>query len=49
MTTARRAQEPTPDTFADSFSSVLHAPGPDPERKSKLALYALLVGQWECT
>src|SRR5688572_33310286 len=47
MKTARRAQEPTPDLFANSFASVLHAPGPDPERKSKLALYAFLVGQWE--
>lgn len=47
MTTARRAPQPTPDTFGDSFSNVLHAPGPDPERKSKLALYAWLVGQWE--
>lgn len=47
MTNARRAQEPTPDLFTNSFASVLHAPGPDPERKSKLGLYAFLVGQWE--
>jgi hypothetical protein len=47
MKTARRAQEPAPDLFTNSFASVLHAPGPDPVRKSKLALYGFLVGQWE--
>jgi hypothetical protein len=47
MTTARRAQEPTPDLLTNSFASVLHASGPDAELKSKLGLYAWLVGQWE--
>ena len=47
MTTARRAQQANPDPIVNSFSNVLHATGPDPERKSKLALYAFLVGQWE--
>ena len=47
MTTARRAQQPDTDSFANSFANALHASGPDPERKSKLALYAFLVGQWE--
>ena len=32
---------------SNSFASVLHATGPDAERKSKLALYAFLVGHWE--
>ena len=30
----------------DSFPEILHAAGPDPERESKLALYAWLIGQW---
>ena len=30
-----------------SFSQVLHAGGPDPERASKLALYSWIVGGWE--
>jgi hypothetical protein len=30
-----------------SFASVLHADGPDPERTSKLALFAWLVGGWD--
>ena len=30
-----------------SFALVLHADGPDLERKAKLELYAWLVGQWE--
>jgi hypothetical protein len=47
MTAARRAQRRETDPAATSFAHVLHAPGPDPERKSKLALYAFLVGHWE--
>lgn len=47
MTSARRAHQANADPIATSFSSVLHAPGPDPARKSNLALYAWLVGQWE--
>jgi hypothetical protein len=30
-----------------SFSQVLHADGPDPERASKLALYSWIIGGWE--
>ena len=47
MTTARRAQQPKPDTFASSFSNILHAAGPETERKSKLTPYTFLVSQWE--
>jgi hypothetical protein len=46
MTAVRRAQHSRRDAAATSFADVLHSPGPDPERKSKLALYAFLVGQW---
>jgi hypothetical protein len=30
-----------------AFAEVLHASGPDPERASKLELYAWLVGRWD--
>jgi hypothetical protein len=30
-----------------TFAGVLHADGADPQRKTKLGLYAWLVGQWE--
>ena len=36
-----------PSSVATSFSRVLHAEDPDPERKAKLGLYAWIVGQWE--
>jgi hypothetical protein len=47
MTAPRRAQRPDTDSLETSLSRVLHAPGPDPERSSKLALYAWLVGHWK--
>lgn len=47
MTSVRHAQQSPSDTFANSFTRVLHASGPDTERESRLALYAFLVGQWE--
>ena len=49
MAVTRRARRPDPvaDPVDTSFAHVLHAPGPDPERKSKLALYAWLVGHWK--
>jgi hypothetical protein len=49
MTAPRRAQrsEPAADPIDTSFAHILHSPGPDPERKSKLALYAWLVGHWK--
>lgn len=46
MTIPRRARQ-SPDTFDNSLADVLHATGPDIARKSKLALYAFLVGRWE--
>jgi len=46
MTTARRARQ-TPETVDHSFADVLHSAAPDIARKSKLALYAFLVGRWE--
>ena len=45
MTTARRAQD-SPDTADNSFADVLHAAAPDIARKSRLELYAFLVGRW---
>jgi len=49
MTATRRAQRPgpAPDPVDSSLAHALHAPGPDPERKSKLALYGWLVGHWK--
>jgi hypothetical protein len=38
---------PTPISLASSFHRVLHADGPAPERKTKLGLFAWLVGDWE--
>jgi hypothetical protein len=32
---------------AASFADVLHADGPDPERASKLELYAFIIGSWD--
>jgi len=46
MTTARRAQQ-FPDTVDNPLADVLHAAAPDIARKSRLALYAFLVGRWE--
>jgi len=46
-TATRRAQHSRRDPVASPFAHVLHSPGPDPERKEKLALYGWLVGQWE--
>jgi hypothetical protein len=43
--TARSRRAHDPATL--SFAQVLHANGPDSERKDKLALYAWLVGDWE--
>jgi hypothetical protein len=47
MASPRRAQHSRHEPVSTSFANILHAPGPDPERKSKLALYAFLVGHWE--
>ena len=49
MNATRRAQRPgpAPDPVDSSLAHALHAPGPDPERKSKLALYGWLVGHWK--
>lgn len=47
MTAPRRALHLRNDPAAAALANILHASGPDPERKSKLALYAFLVGQWE--
>ena len=46
-TAARRAQHARRDPVTSSFAHVLHSPGPDPERREKLALYGWLVGQWQ--
>jgi hypothetical protein len=37
----------TMNPLSTSFARVLHAEGPDPERKTKLALFSWLVGDWE--
>ena len=47
MTATRRAPHVDPEPLDTAFAHILHAPGPDPERKSKLALYAWLVGRWK--
>jgi hypothetical protein len=47
MTSAHATNSQTPSSLATSFSRVLHAGGPDPERRTKLDLYSWLVGQWE--
>src|SRR5262245_59875202 len=38
---------PVPDQVHSSFAQVLHAPGPEPARAAKLALFAWLVGRWD--
>ena len=43
MTATRRTPHLDPEPLDSAFAHILHAPGPDPERKSKLALYAWLV------
>lgn len=47
MAAAQATIARTPGLLTTSFLRVLHADGPDPERKEKLELYAWLVGQWE--
>ncbi|MEH2530408.1 hypothetical protein V1277_003220 [Bradyrhizobium sp. AZCC 1588] len=47
MTSAHTTNAQAPSSLATSFARVLHADGPDPERKAKLELYSWLVGQWE--
>jgi hypothetical protein len=47
MTSAQATNSHTQSSFATSFPRVLHADGPDPERKAKLELYSWLVGQWD--
>jgi hypothetical protein len=34
-------------SLATSFARVLHADGPDPERKENLALFSWFIGDWE--
>jgi hypothetical protein len=38
---------PGPTSLAASFARVLHADGPDPERKEKQALFSWFIGDWE--
>jgi hypothetical protein len=47
MTTTHTTNLKRQSSLAASFPHVLHADGPDPERKAKLGLYSWLVGQWE--
>jgi hypothetical protein len=47
MTSAQTTNAQAPSALATSFARVLHADGPDPERKANLDLYSWLVGQWE--
>jgi hypothetical protein len=47
MTIEQTTNSGRPDSLSTSFARVLHADGPDRERKSKLELFAWLVGQWE--
>ncbi|MEH2505275.1 hypothetical protein V1290_004086 [Bradyrhizobium sp. AZCC 1578] len=47
MTSAHTRNAQAPSSLTTSFPRVLHADGPDPERKAKLELYSWLVGQWE--
>ncbi len=47
MTSAYVTNSQTPGSISTSFARVLHADGPDPERKAKLDLFSWLVGQWE--
>jgi hypothetical protein len=47
MTSTHTTNLQKPSSLATSFARVLHAEGPDPERKAKLALFSWLIGQWE--
>ncbi len=47
MKSALAIKSRTPSSLTTSFPHVLHENGPDPERKTKLGLYAWLVGRWE--
>jgi hypothetical protein len=47
MKPTRTAGAQTPTSAATSFPRMLHADEPDSDRKSRLGLYAWLVGQWE--
>jgi hypothetical protein len=39
--------QPVSERLHSSFADVLHADRPDPQRASKLELYAWLVGRWD--
>src|SRR5215211_3119318 len=47
MTSTQTTNLQKQSSLAASFPRVLHADGPDPERKAKLGLYSWLVGRWE--
>jgi hypothetical protein len=47
MTSAHTTNAQASSSLTTSFARVLHADGPDPERKAKLELYSWLVDQWE--
>jgi hypothetical protein len=47
MAASRSANQGISNALASSFAQVLHATGPDTERKEKLNLYAWMIGQWE--
>jgi hypothetical protein len=47
MAVSQPTHPAAPELGHSSFSDVLHANGPDPERADKLELYSWLVGRWE--